>query len=127
MLNAVGLQNKGLEYFIKNIYPRIEKFNSHLFVNVNGSTVEEYIAVAERINELPNVPGIELNISCPNVKAGGMAFGTSCPAVANVVAEVRKVYKKHLMVKLSPNVTSITDIALVAEDNGADSLSVINT
>jgi dihydroorotate dehydrogenase (NAD+) catalytic subunit len=127
MLNAVGLQNKGIEHFAKNIYPLIKDINTSIFVNVSGSTVEEYVETALRVNELDNIPGIELNISCPNVKEGGMAFGTSCPSAALVVKEVRKVYSKELMVKLSPNVTSITEIAKAVEDEGADSVSLINT
>jgi dihydroorotate dehydrogenase (NAD+) catalytic subunit len=127
MLNAVGLQNRGIDHFIKHIYPEIKNVNTNIFVNVNGSTVEEYIEVAEKVNDLDKIPGIELNISCPNVKEGGMAFGVSCPAAATVVREVRKVYSKELMVKLSPNVTSIAEIARVVEDEGADSISLINT
>lgn len=127
MLNAVGLQNKGVEYFIKNIYPKIKDINTGIFVNVSGSTVEDYIVTAHLINELDNIPGIELNISCPNVKEGGMAFGTSCSSAAQVVKEVRRVYKKELMVKLSPNVTDIAEIARAVVDEGADSLSLINT
>jgi dihydroorotate dehydrogenase (NAD+) catalytic subunit len=127
MLNAVGLQNRGVDHFVEHIYPEIKNVNTDIFVNVNGSTVEEYIEVAEKINELDKIPGIELNISCPNVKEGGMAFGVSCPAASTVVREVRKVYSKELMVKLSPNVTSITEIARVVEDEGADSISLINT
>ena len=127
MLNAVGLQNKGVDYFIEHIYPTIKDIKSNILVNVSGSTVSDYVATAEKINELENIPGIELNISCPNVKEGGMAFGTSCAAASEVVKEVRKVDKKHLMVKLSPNVTSIQEIALAAESAGADSVSLINT
>lgn len=127
MLNAVGLQNKGVDYFCKQINPQLSHYNTNVLVNVSGSTVEDYVATAERINELANIPGIELNISCPNVKEGGMAFGTSCPSAAAVVAAVRKVYKKHLMVKLSPNVTDITEIAKAVEASGADSVSLINT
>ncbi|HOG04727.1 MAG TPA: dihydroorotate dehydrogenase [Paludibacter sp.] len=127
MLNAVGLQNRGIDHFIKHIYPEIKNVNTNIFVNVNGSTVEEYIEVAEKVNDLDKIPGIELNISCPNVKEGGMAFGVSCPAAATVVREVRKVYSRELMVKLSPNVTSIAEIARVVEDEGADSISLINT
>ncbi len=127
MLNAVGLQNRGVDHFIEHIYPEIKNVKTDIFVNVNGSTVEEYIEVAEKINELDQIPGIELNISCPNVKEGGMAFGVSCPSAALVVREVRKVYKKELMVKLSPNVTSIIEIAEVVEAEGADSISLINT
>ncbi len=127
MLNAVGLQNRGIDHFIKHIYPEIKNVNTNIFVNVNGSTVEEYIEVAEKVNDLDKIPGIELNISCPNVKEGGMAFGVSCQAAATVVREVRKVYSRELMVKLSPNVTSIAEIARVVEDEGADSISLINT
>ena len=127
MLNAVGLQNKGVDYFIEHIYPTIKDIKSNILVNVSGSTVSDYVATAEKINALENIPGIELNISCPNVKEGGMAFGTSCASASEVVTEVRKVYKKHLMVKLSPNVTSIQEIALAAEASGADSVSLINT
>lgn len=127
MLNAVGLQNKGVNYFKDNIYPTLLDLDTSIFVNVSGSTVEEYVETAELINELSHIPGIELNISCPNVKEGGMTFGTSCPSAAQVVKEVRRVYKKELMVKLSPNVTSISDIALAVEAEGADSVSLINT
>jgi len=127
MLNAVGLQNGGVKYFAENIYPRLLVYNTNILVNVSGSTVEEYIACAEQINELDHIAGIELNISCPNVKEGGMAFGTSCPAAEAVVKAVRKVYNKPLMVKLSPNVTDITEIALAVEASGADSISLINT
>ena len=127
MLNAVGLQNKGVDYFIDHIYPVIKDYDTNIIVNVAGSTVDDYVAAAERINELEAVPAIELNISCPNVKAGGMAFGTSPEAAREVVAAVRRVYKNTLIVKLSPNVTSITDIALAVESAGADSVSLINT
>jgi dihydroorotate dehydrogenase (NAD+) catalytic subunit len=127
MLNAVGLQNRGVKYFAENIYPQLEKFQTNVLVNVSGSTVEEYVECAEVINELEHIPGIELNISCPNVKEGGMTFGTSCPSAEAVVREVRKVYDKHLMVKLSPNVTSIEEIARAVENVGADSVSLINT
>lgn len=127
MLNAVGLQNKGVDYFIQNIYPEIKDVNTNILVNVSGSTIPDYIATAEKINDLANIPGIELNISCPNVKEGGMAFGTSCSSAAEVVKAVRKVYHKHLMVKLSPNVTNIQEIALAVEAEGADSVSLINT
>lgn len=127
MINAVGLQNKGVEYFIKNIYPRIKDFRTNVIVNVSGSTVSDYVATAEMIQELDNIPAIELNVSCPNVKQGGMAFGVSCDGLASVVSAVRKVYKKHLMVKLSPNVTDIASIAKAAEAEGADSVSLINT
>ena len=127
MLNAVGLQNKGVEYFINNIYPEIKDFDTSLFVNVSGSTIEDYIITAEKLNDLDKIPGIELNISCPNVKEGGMAFGTSCLSAAQVVKEVRRVYKNELMVKLSPNVTDICEIARAVEAEGADSVSLINT
>lgn len=127
MLNAVGLQNKGVHYFAERIYPRIKDFSTAILVNVSGSTVEDYVETAEIIQDLGAVPGIELNISCPNVKEGGMAFGTSAAGAARVVEAVRKVYKKHLMVKLSPNVTDITEIAKAVEASGADSVSLINT
>lgn len=127
MLNAVGLQNKGLDNFVKNIYPGIKDIDTHFIVNVNGSTIEDYIAVTEQINELDKIPAIELNISCPNVKEGGMAFGVSCPAAEAVVKAVRKAYDKTLIVKLSPNVTDITEIARACEAQGADSISLINT
>lgn len=127
MLNSVGLQNGGVEKFATEIYPRIKHYNTAIFVNVSGSTIEEYVKVAERINELDRIPGIELNISCPNVKEGGMAFGTSCPSAISVTKAVREVYQKHLMVKLSPNVTDITEIAKGVEGAGADSVSLINT
>ncbi len=127
MLNAVGLQNRGVHYFVKHIYPRICDFNTNVLVNVSGSTVEDYVQAAEIIQELDKIPGIELNVSCPNVKEGGMAFGVSSRALCQVVKEVRAVYKKHLMLKLSPNVTDITELAKTAEDQGADSLSLINT
>jgi dihydroorotate dehydrogenase (NAD+) catalytic subunit len=127
MLNAVGLQNKGVDYFVKETYPKLLKYNTNVIVNVSDSTIEGYVEVAEKINELEKIPGIELNISCPNVKEGGMAFGTSCPMAASVVEAVRKVYKKTLIVKLSPNVTNISEIAKAVEDAGADSVSLINT
>lgn len=127
MLNAVGLQNKGVDYFVKHIYPIVKEMDTNVLVNVSGSAVEDYVKTAEIINELDGIPGIELNISCPNVKEGGMAFGVSCVAASQVVREVRKVYHKELMVKLSPNVTDITEIAKGVEAAGADSLSVINT
>ena len=127
MLNAVGLQNKDVDYFIEHIYPTIKDVNTNILVNVSGSTIADYVATAEKINALDRIPAIELNISCPNVKEGGMAFGTSCISASEVVKEVRKVYKKHLMVKLSPNVTSIQEIALAVEGAGADSVSLINT
>ncbi|HTX89378.1 MAG TPA: dihydroorotate dehydrogenase [Bacteroidales bacterium] len=127
MLNSVGLQNKGVDYFVKEIYPRIRDFDTRIIVNVSGSTIEEYVGVAEKINELEKIPAIELNISCPNVKQGGMAFGTVPAMAAEVTSAVRKVYKKVLMVKLSPNVTSITEIAKTVAGAGADALTLINT
>ncbi len=127
MLNAVGLQNKGVKYFTDHIYPRIKEVNTHMIVNVSGSTVEDYVETAAAINELVNIPAIELNISCPNVKCGGMAFGVTAKGAAEVVKAVRSAYKKTLIVKLSPNVTDITEIALAAEESGADSVSLINT
>lgn len=127
MLNAIGLQNKGVDYFVRDIYPKIKDYPTHMIVNVSGSTIEEYEAVAEKINELENIPAIELNISCPNVKEGGMAFGTSCASAQSVTKAVRKLYKKTLIVKLSPNVTNIAEIAKAVEDEGADCLSLINT
>lgn len=127
MLNAVGLQNKGVEYFCSEIYPSIKDIDTHMIVNVSGSTVEDYMATAEHIAELDKIPAIELNISCPNVKEGGMAFGVTCAGAAEVVRAVRKVYPKTLIVKLSPNVTDITEIARAVEGEGADSISMINT
>lgn len=127
MLNAVGLQNKGIDYFIQNIYPRIKDYDTQLIINVNGSTVEEYIELTEKINELDKIEAIELNISCPNVKEGGMAFGVSCVGAEAVTKAVREVYKKTLIVKLSPNVTDIADIARSVEAQGADSVSLVNT
>ena len=127
MLNAVGLQNKGVDYFINHIYPTVKDINTNIIVNVSGSTVEEYVETAEKLNSLENIPAIELNISCPNVKEGGMAFGTNCLSAAQVVREVRRAYKKDLIVKLSPNVTDISEIALAVEAEGADSVSLINT
>ncbi len=127
MLNAVGLQNKGIDYFVETIYPRIKDIDTNIIVNVSGSTIEDYCAVAERVNALENIPAIELNVSCPNVKQGGMAFGVTTTGIEQVVSAVRKVYDKHLIVKLSPNVTSIADLALAAEASGADSVSLINT
>ena len=127
MLNCVGLQNKGVEYFCSNIYPQIKDINTNTIVNVSGSTLEDYASCAARINELENIPAIELNISCPNVKAGGMAFGVTASGAASVVKAVREVYDKTLIVKLSPNVTSVVDIAKACEAEGADSVSLINT
>lgn len=127
MLNAVGLQNKGIDHFVETIYPRIKDIDTNIIVNVSGSTIEDYCAVAERVNALENIPAIELNVSCPNVKQGGMAFGVTCAGIEQVVSAVRKVYDKHLIVKLSPNVTNIAELALSAEASGADSVSLINT
>ena len=127
MLNAVGLQNKGIDYFVNHIYPTLKDIDTNVMINLSGSTIEDYVKTAEIINTLDKIPGIELNISCPNVKEGGMAFGVSCLAASQVVAEVRKVYHKELMVKLSPNVTDIAEIAKGVEGAGADSISLINT
>lgn len=127
MLNCVGLQNKGVDYFCKHIYPDIKDIDTNFIVNVSGSSPENYGECAARINELDNIPAIELNISCPNVKDGGMAFGTTCEGAASVVREVRRRYNKTLIVKLSPNVTNIAEIARAVEDEGADSVSLINT
>lgn len=127
MLNAVGLQNVGVEAFCKEVYPRIKHFDTNVIVNVSGSSIEEYCCVAEMMNELECIPAIELNISCPNVKKGGMGFGTKPDMAAQVVSEVRRVYNKTLIVKLTPNVTSVVEIAKAVEDAGADSVSLINT
>lgn len=127
MLNCVGLQNKGAAYFCETIYPQIKDLDTNVIVNVAGSSPEDYAACAAMINELDRIPAIELNISCPNVKQGGMAFGVSCEGAASVVKAVRKVYEKTLIVKLSPNVTDIADIARCVEAEGADSVSLINT
>lgn len=127
MLNCVGLQNKGVEYFCKNIYPQIKDIDTQMIVNVSGSTPDDYAECAAIIDELPNIQAIELNISCPNVKNGGMAFGVTCEGASSVVRMVRKKYNKTLIVKLSPNVTNIADIARAVEAEGADSVSLINT
>lgn len=127
MLNCVGLQNRGVEYFCNQIYPRIKDIGTNVIVNVSGNTPEDYAECAARIDELEHIPAIELNISCPNVKHGGMAFGTTTDGAASVVSAVRRVYHKTLIVKLSPNVTSISDIALAVQDAGADAVSLINT
>ena len=127
MLNAVGLQNKGVHYFVDHIYPQIKDIRTNMIVNVSGSQVEDYAETASIINELDHIPAIELNISCPNVKQGGMAFGVTAKGAAEVGSAVRKVYHKTLIVKLSPNVTDITEIARAAEGAGADSVSLINT
>lgn len=127
MLNCVGLQNKGVDYFCKNIYPKIKDIDTHFIVNVSGNSPENYAACASRIDVLEKIPAIELNISCPNVKHGGMAFGVTCEGAASVVKAVRKAYHKTLIVKLSPNVTNIADIACACEAEGADAVSLINT
>jgi dihydroorotate dehydrogenase (NAD+) catalytic subunit len=127
MLNSVGLQNKGIEYFEKYIYPRILNYETNIIVNINGSYIDDYVGLAERINKLDKIPAVELNISCPNVKMGGMAFGTNLDSTREVTREVRAVCSKKLIVKLSPNVTNIVDFARVVEEEGADSVSLINT
>ncbi|MBP9995282.1 MAG: dihydroorotate dehydrogenase [bacterium] len=127
MLNCVGLQNKGVDYFINAIYPRIKDFDTNVIVNVSGSNIDDYVAAAAKINALEKIPAIELNVSCPNVKQGGMAFGVTCSGIEQVVGAVRDAYHKHLIVKLSPNVTNIAEIAKAAEAAGADSVSLINT
>ena len=127
MLNCVGLQNKGVDYFCEHIYPQIKDIDTNMIVNVSGSTPDDYAECAARIDALDNIPAIELNISCPNVKDGGMAFGVTCEGAASVVKAVRKRYNKTLIVKLSPNVTNIADIARAVEAEGADSVSLINT
>ena len=127
MLNCVGLQNKGVDYFCEHIYPQLKDIQSNVLVNVSGSSPKDYAECAARIDALENIPGIELNISCPNVKDGGMAFGVTCEGAASVVRAVRKRYNKTLIVKLSPNVTDIASIAKAVEAEGADSVSLINT
>lgn len=127
MLNCVGLQNKGVDYFCEHIYPEIKDIDTNMIVNVSGSSPEDYAECAARINELDNIPAIELNISCPNVRQGGMAFGVTCAGAASVVKAVRARYDKTMIVKLSPNVTDIADIARAVEAEGADSVSLINT
>ncbi len=127
MLNCVGLQNKGVDYFCQHIYPQIKDIDTHMIVNVSGSSPEDYAECAARIDELDHIPAIELNISCPNVKDGGMAFGVTCAGAESVVKAVRARYHKTLIVKLSPNVTNIADIARACEAQGADSVSLINT
>ena len=127
MLNCVGLQNKGVDYFCEHIYPQIKDIDTNMIVNVSGSSPEDYAECAARIDALENIPAIELNISCPNVKDGGMAFGVTCAGAASVVKAVRQRYHKTLIVKLSPNVTDITEIACAVEAEGADSVSLINT
>lgn len=127
MINAVGLQNKGVDYFIKNIYPRIADLDTNVIVNVSGAKIDDYVEVARRISELPKINAIEVNISCPNVKQGGMAFGTSAQGAAEVTKALRQAYNKTLIVKLSPNVTDIVSIAKAVEAEGADSVSLVNT
>lgn len=127
MLNCVGLQNKGVDYFCEHIYPQIKDIDTNMIVNVSGSSPDDYAECAARIDALDKIPAIELNISCPNVKDGGMAFGVTCEGAASVVKAVRKRYHKTLIVKLSPNVTNIADIARAVEAEGADSVSLINT
>ena len=127
MLNCVGLQNKGVDYFCSHIYPQIKDIDTNMIVNVSGSSPEDYAACAARIDALEHIPAIELNISCPNVKDGGMAFGVTCAGAASVVKAVRQRYHKTLIVKLSPNVTDITEIARAVEAEGADAVSLINT
>ncbi len=127
MLNCVGLQNKGVDYFYKDIYPKVKDLPTNVIVNVSGSTIDDYVETARRIGELESIPAIELNISCPNVRQGGMAFGVTCEGASSVVRAVRKAYPKTLIVKLSPNVTDIAEIARAVEAEGADSVSLINT
>ena len=127
MLNCVGLQNKGVDYFCEHIYPQIKDIDTHMIVNVSGSSPDDYAECASRIDALTDIPAIELNISCPNVKQGGMAFGVTCTGAASVVKAVRQRYHKTMIVKLSPNVTDIAEIAKACEDEGADSVSLINT
>ena len=127
MLNCVGLQNKGVDYFCEHIYPEIKDIRTNMIVNVSGSSLEDYAECAARIDALDQIPAIELNISCPNVKQGGMAFGVTTEGAAAVVKAVREAYHKTLIVKLSPNVTSISDIAMAVQDAGADAVSLINT
>jgi dihydroorotate dehydrogenase (NAD+) catalytic subunit len=127
MLNAVGLQNKGIDYFEKSLYPVISKYNTNVIVNVNGNNIDDYVSLSERLDKLDKIPAIELNISCPNVKKGGMIFGTNLDSAREVTRAVRAAYSKILIVKLSPNVTNIVDFARVVEEEGADSVSLVNT
>ncbi|MGE5349597.1 MAG: dihydroorotate dehydrogenase [Actinomycetota bacterium] len=127
MLNAVGLQNKGIDYFETNIYPRLAEYDTHVIVNVNGNTIEDYVELSRRLNALKAIPAIELNISCPNVKRGGMIFGTNPGSAREVISAVRRVYHKTLIVKLSPNVTDIAEFARISEEEGAESVSLVNT
>lgn len=127
MLNAVGLQNKGVDYFVEQIYPRICDLDTAIIVNVSGSTIDDYVAVCERLNPLDKVAAVEINISCPNVKQGGMTFGTTCTGAQSVVSACRKAYDGTMIVKLTPNVTDVTEIARAAQEAGADALSLTNT
>lgn len=127
MLNAVGLQNKGVDYFVENIYPEICNLPTRIIVNVSGASPADYAAVCERLEPLDKVAGVEINVSCPNVRQGGMAFGTTCEGVAEVTREARRAFSRTMIVKLSPNVTDIASIACAAEAEGADSVSLINT
>ena len=127
MLNAVGLQNKGIDYFEKNIYPHLAEYKTHVIVNVNGNTIEDYVDLSQRINTLSAIPAIELNISCPNVKKGGMIFGTNPASAREAIYAVRRVYDKTLIVKLSPNVTDITEFARISQEEGAEAVSLVNT
>lgn len=127
MLNAVGLQNKGVDFFVENIYPQIKDYDTPIIVNVSGSSPEDYAEVCRRLSSLPKVVAVEINISCPNVKQGGMAFGTTCHGAELITSTARAAWNRHLIVKLSPNVTNITEIACAAEASGADSLSLVNT
>ena len=127
MLNAVGLQNKGVDHFVEHIYPRIKDLDTAIIVNVSGSTIDDYVAVCERLNPLEKIAAVEINISCPNVKQGGMTFGTTCTGAQSVVSACRKAYDGSMIVKLTPNVTDVTEIARAAQDAGADALSLTNT
>jgi dihydroorotate dehydrogenase (NAD+) catalytic subunit len=127
MLNSVGLQNKGIDYFERIIYPKLSQYNTNVIVNINGSSIDDYVALAERINNLEHIPAIELNISCPNVKMGGMVFGTNPASTREVTKAVRAVCSKKLIVKLSPNVTNIVEFANIVQEEGADAISLINT
>lgn len=127
MLNSVGLQNKGIDYFEKIIYDKVKEYDTNVIININGNTIDDYVALAERVNRLEKIPAIELNISCPNVKMGGMIFGTNPDSARDVTRAVRAVYSKKLIVKLSPNVTNIVDFARISEEEGADAVSLINT
>lgn len=127
MLNAVGLQNKGVDYFVEHIWPEIKDLQCAVIVNVSGASATDYVSVCEKLADLPELKAIEVNISCPNVKQGGMAFGTTCSGAEEITSMVRKAWPRHLMVKLSPNVTDITEISLAVESAGADSVSMVNT